>query len=153
MRVKSHPSRASISEQLGINLVSGKEEELFKWFLVCLLYGKPIQQEIAERAYFRLVQEKLLSPEAVLRTGWDKLVRFLDDAHYVRYDFSTAAKLLEVCEQLKERYGTLTQLMAQARTVSELRARLQEFKHVGPLTARIFCRELAPIWYRPGNLS
>ena len=55
MRVKSPPSRASIPEQLGINLASRKEEELFKWFLACLLYGKPIQQEIAERAYTRLV--------------------------------------------------------------------------------------------------
>lgn len=153
MRVKSPPSRASIPEQLGINLVSRKEEELFKWFLACLLYGKPIQQEIAERAYSRLVQEKLLSPAAVLRAGWDKLVRLLDDAHYVRYDFSTAAKLLEVCQQLKERYGTLTELMAQARTASELSAKLQQFKHIGPVTARIFCRELTPIWYRPGELS
>jgi hypothetical protein len=41
----------------------------------------------------------------------------------------------------------MTKLIAQARTASELSARLQEFKHIGPVTARIFTREVAPIWY------
>ncbi|MDI6883145.1 MAG: hypothetical protein QMC93_01560 [Patescibacteria group bacterium] len=40
------------SRDLGINLESGKEEEIFKWFLVCLLFGKPIQQVVAKRTYF-----------------------------------------------------------------------------------------------------
>ena len=31
---------------LGIDLASRKEEELFKWFLACLLFGKPIQTSI-----------------------------------------------------------------------------------------------------------
>src|SRR6516165_1286572 len=40
--------QAVVSKKLGINLSSRKEEESFKWFLACLLFGKPIQQEIAE---------------------------------------------------------------------------------------------------------
>jgi hypothetical protein len=32
---------------------------LFKWFQACLLFGKPIQQEIAERAYAQLVSAGL----------------------------------------------------------------------------------------------
>ena len=39
------------AESLGIHLASRKESELFKWFLASLLYGKPIQREIAEQAY------------------------------------------------------------------------------------------------------
>jgi hypothetical protein len=77
----------------------------------------------------------------------------LDDSHYVRYDFSTATKLLEVSQQLQQGYGTLTHLLAQARTVSELSAKLQEFKHIGPVTARIFCRGLMATRYCPGHLS
>jgi len=56
----------------------------------------------------------------------------------VRYDFSTATKLLDANQELKRRYGTLTELLAQARTAQELSAKLQEFKHIGPVTARIF---------------
>ncbi len=141
-------ARASFARHLGIDLRSKKEEELFKWFLACLLFGKPIQTEIAERAYRRLIAEHLTSPEAILRAGWDKLVILLDEAHYVRYDFSTATKLLDVCRELKQRYHKMTNLLAQARTPAELSLKLQEFKHIGPVTARIFLRGVSPFWYR-----
>ena len=138
----------SSARRLQIDLASKNEEELFKWFLACLLFGKPIQTAIAERAYQELVAAQVTSANAVLRAGWDKLVRLLDRAHYVRYDFSTATKLLEVCQELKRRYGTLTNLLAQARTASDLSRKLQEFKYIGPVTTRIFLRDVGPIWYR-----
>jgi len=140
--------QASYAHRLGINLASRKEEEVFKWFLACLLFGKPIQTEIAEQAYRQLVLARLTSPDAILRAGWDRLVAVLDQAHYVRYDFSTATKLLEVCGELKRRYGTLTKLLAEAASASELSRKLQEFKHIGPMTARIFLRDVRPVWYR-----
>ncbi|HXX24240.1 MAG TPA: DNA methylase [Terriglobia bacterium] len=136
-----------ITEDLGIQLSSKKEEELFKWFLLCLLYGKPVQQQVAERAFLKLAAARILSPDATLRAGWDDLVRLLDEAHYVRFDFSTATKLLCVSKELKERYGSLTNLLAESKTPSELSKRLQEFKHIGPTTARIFLREVRPVWY------
>jgi len=142
----------TVAKKLRIDLSSRKERELFKWFLACLLFGKPIQQEIAERAYAQLVSAGVETPDEVLRAGWDELVRLLDAAHYVRYDFSTATKLLEVCEELKRRYGTLTKLLRDVKTPRELSARLQQFKHVGPVTARIFTQEVAPIWYGFGTL-
>ena len=135
------------AEEAGIHLSSKKEEELFKWFLVCLLFGKPIQRQVAERAFNALAVPRLLSPDAILRAGWDELVRLLDEAHYVRFDFSTATKLLHVCKELKERYSSLTDLLAQSKTPAELSARLQEFKYIGPVTARIFLRDVRPIWY------
>lgn len=136
-----------VAKKLGIDLSSQNERELFKWFLACLLFGKPIQQEIAETAYAQLVSAGLETPDDVLRAGWDELVRLLDAAHYVRFDFSTATKLLEVCEELKRRYGTLTELLTQAKTARDLSAQLQRFKHIGPVTARIFTREVAAVWY------
>jgi endonuclease III len=143
--------RTHIAEDLGIRLSSKGEEELFKWFLLCLLFGKPIQRGVAERAFRALAGARLLSPDVILRAGWDELVRLLDEAHYVRYDFSTATKLLHVCQELKERYGTLTNLLAESGTPRELSARLQEFKYVGPKTAEIFLREVRPIWYSSGG--
>jgi endonuclease III len=143
--------RTHIAEDLGIHLSSKEEEELFKWFLVCLLFGKPIQRQVAERAFQTFVAARLLSPDAILRAGWDELVRRLDEAHYVRYDFSTATKLLHVCRELKERYGSLTNLLAQSKTPRQLSARLQELKYIGPKTAEIFLREVRPLWYPSGR--
>jgi len=142
---------AAVAKRLGIDLSSRKEEEVFKCFLACLLFGKPIQQEIAERAYTRLVSAGLRNPDKVLDAGWDELVRLLDEAHYVRYDFSTATKLLEVCQELKQRYDNMVEMIGHARNPSGLSIRLQEFKHIGPVTARIFTREIAPIWYRASS--
>ena len=139
--------RTRTAEDLGIQLSSKKEDELFKWFLACLLYGKPIQQQVAEQAFRTLAAAQLLSPDAILRAGWDELVRLLDEAHYVRFDFSTATKLLHVSKELKERYGSLTNLLAKSKTPAELSKKLQEFKYIGPTTARIFLREVRPLWY------
>lgn len=137
MYVKTKSNNVT-SKELGIDLKSKKEEELFKWFLACLLFGKPIQQEVAKRAYFEFVKEELLSPEEILEAGWDKLVRILDKGHYVRYDFSTATKLLDIFKELKTKYGSLSEVFRRSKNRKELGARLQEFKGIGPVTARIF---------------
>jgi len=138
--------RKTTAADLGIDLASKKEEELFKWLLACLLFGKPIQTSIAAQAYRTIISAQLCSPDAMLRAGWDELVRLLDEAHYVRYDFSTATKLLEISDELKRRYGNVTNLITQSKTPQELSAKLQEFKNIGPVTARIFLREMRPYW-------
>lgn len=130
------------SKDLGIDLKSRKEEEIFKWFLTCLLFGKPIQQEVAKRTYFEFEKEKILTPEKILKAGWDKLVEILDRGGYVHYDFSTATKLLDICKELKEKYGSLTTLLKKAKNKKDLAKRLQEFKGIGPVTTRIFLRDL-----------
>jgi endonuclease III len=134
------------AQELGIDLASKQEGEYFKWFLACLLFGKPIQQEVAQRTYGEFVKEGLTTPEAILEAGWDRLVEVLDRGHYVRYDFSTATKLLETSRTLKEHYGTLTDLFNQSKTLDELSSRLQKFKGIGPKTAEIFLRDIAPIF-------
>jgi endonuclease III len=137
--------RTIYSKDLGIDLASGKESELFKWFLACLLFGKPIQQEVAKRTYFEFEKEGLITPEKILKAGWGKLVEVLDKGHYVRYDFSTATKLLEICQSLKEKYGTVSALIEKPKNRADLSRRLQEFKGIGPVTARIFMRDLKKI--------
>ena len=133
------------AKELNIDLASGRETEYFKWFLACLLFGKPVQQEVAKRAYLELVKDGIDSPEAILQAGWDKLVEVLDRGHYVRYDFSTATKLLDVAKALKEKYGTLGELLKRSETIEELSSRLQEFKGVGPKTVEIFLRDMGPV--------
>ena len=134
------------AHELGIDLSTKQETEYFKWFLACLLFGKPIQQEVAKRTYVEFVREGLITPESILQAGWDKLVEVLDRGHYVRYDFSTATKLLDVSKTLKEQYGTLTDLMQQSQSIDELSSRLQAFKGIGPKTAEIFLRDITPLF-------
>jgi len=130
------------STELGINLRKKTEAELFKWFLASLLFGRPIQQEVAKSTYFEFKKENLLTSDKILKAGWDKLVKVLDNGHYVRYDFSTATKLLEICKALKREYGNLTKLIKLSKNTSNLSRKLQEFKGIGPTTARIFIRDL-----------
>ncbi|KAK9364895.1 hypothetical protein V1509DRAFT_452290 [Lipomyces kononenkoae] len=137
------------AKELDIDLESGNESEYFKWFLACLLFGKPVQQEVAKRAYEELVQDSITSPEAILTAGWDKLVEILDRGHYVRYDFSTATKLLEVSSTIKERHNTFGALLKQSESLDDLSARLQELKGVGPKTAEIFLRDMKPVLEQP----
>src|SRR5215472_1246602 len=134
------------AQELGINLSSKQETDYFKWFLACLLFGKPIQQEVAKRTYFEFVNEHLVTPDAILKAGWDRLVEVLDRGHYVRYDYSTATKLLDVCRELKEKYHTISNLVQQSQTLDELSARLQEFKGIGPKTTEIFLRDMEPLF-------
>jgi endonuclease III len=134
-------TRAKVySKDLGIDLESGREKEIFKWFLACLLFGKPIQQMVAKRTYFEFVKEGLLSPDKICKAGWDKLVEVLDRGHYVRYDFSTATKLLEICKKLREE-GLLS-IIKSAKSKKELAIELQKIKGIGPVTTRIFLRDL-----------
>jgi endonuclease III len=97
---------------------------------------------VIKRTYFEFQKESLLSPEKILEAGWNKLVEILDRGHYVRYDFSTATKLLEIFKQLKERYGRIKNLLKSAKDKKDLERRLLEFKGIGPVTAKIFLRDL-----------
>ena len=134
------------SSSLGIDLKSKKEEEIFKWFLASILFGKRISTEIASRTYREFKTRGILSAKKILEMGWDGLVKVLDDGGYVRYDFSTATKLLNLMKELKERYGTLCQLHKQAKGPRDLEQRLMEFKGIGPVTTNIFLRELRTVW-------
>lgn len=134
------------SELLGIDLKSRKDSEIFKWFLASLLFGKPIQESVAIKTFKEFEKRKILSADKIIKAGWDKLVEILDAGSYVRYDFSTATKLLEIMKKLKEEYGTLSNLYKKAKNSEDLEKRLQEFKGIGPITANIFLRELRDVW-------
>ncbi len=135
------------SRDLAIDLESKSETELFKWLLASLLFGKPIQSSVAARAYRRLVESDITSLDNLLKTSWDELVADLDLVHYVRYDYSTVTKLLAVARELKTRYGTVTDLMRQSLDAHDLEQRLEAVKGIGPVTAGIFLREAAPVWF------
>ncbi len=132
------------SEEMGIKLT--EPEGRFKWFLASILFGARISEKIAMNTYKTFERYGILSPDKILDAGWDELVRILDEGGYVRYDFSTATKLLEIMKRLKEEYGSVDDIYARASDTEDLERRLKEFKGIGEVTAQVFLRELRGVW-------
>jgi len=51
----------------------------------------------------------------------------------------------DICKKLKKNYGNLTNLIKKAKNKKDLEKKLLEFKGVGPVTVRIFLRDLKSI--------
>ena len=136
------------SESLGINLKDEADEEIFKWFLASILFGAPITETSVVKTYKCFQKYDVLTPKGILETGWDGLVRILDEGGYTRYDFKTADKLLEVMRNLMENYdGSLNLLHSKASDTRDLEKRLKNLgKGIGDVTISIFLRELRDIW-------
>lgn len=142
------------SGSLGIDLEGGASGEVFKWFLASILFGARISEQIVLKAYREFETRGILSPEELLGTGWDGLVGILDAGGYVRYDFKTATKLLEVMGTLTGRYhGDLNELHALAESPKDLERRVRGLgKGIGPATVNIFLRELRGVWEKADPL-
>jgi hypothetical protein len=138
------------SEALSINLSSGNDGEVFKWFLASLLFGAPITESSVIKTYECFEKHDVLTPKKILNRGWDGLVKILDEGGYTRYDFKTADKLLEVMRNLNETYGgSLNLIHVQAFDASDLERRLKALgKGIGDVTVSIFLRELRGVWQK-----
>lgn len=136
------------SSELGINLAANKPAETFKWFLAAKLFGARISSEIAARTFREFERRGVVTPGRILAAGWDSLVAILDAGGYVRYDFSTATKLLAIMEAVTESYGgDLHTLYERSRDSVDLERRLKELgPGIGDVTVNIFLRELRTIW-------
>lgn len=128
-------------EMLGLNLKD--KADWFPWLIASSLFAKPISAAVARAAATRLFKDGVTSPRAITQRGWDRLVDLLDAGGYVRYDFSTATKLLALSRALPG--GRLQRVMANASSLDQIRERLTAIKGVGPKTVEIFLRELRGI--------
>ena len=136
------------SEALDINVSDGTDEEVFKWFLVSILFGAPITESAVIKTYQCFRKHDVVRPEKILAAGWDELVEILDEGSYTRYDFKTADKLLLVMRNLIEEYsGSLNKLHEKAFDARDLERRLKQLgKGIGLVTVSIFLRELRGVW-------
>ncbi|MBA1279094.1 DNA methylase [Stutzerimonas stutzeri] len=141
-------AREISAKDLGIEIEKG-EGELFKWFIASFLFGKRIQQDIAAEAYRVIVDKhKRDTPRKLCNCSRQELVSMLGEGRYVRYDESTAERLLKLCEKLNSVYGgKLGDIREQSKDRKELEKRLAEFEGIGPKTVEIFMREAAKVWY------
>lgn len=133
----------AVPSSIGIDLAKGTDPELHKWLIAVTLFSKPIQRNLAARAAKQFASEGLTTPDAIQKAGFSELVQTLGRGHYVRYDFSMADTLLSQAEQLKAKYGTLSNMVAN-KTPIEIQQELQTLKGIGPLGSKLFVEGVKP---------
>lgn len=120
----------------------GSDDELFNWFLLAYLFGKPIQSTVAINTWKVFVNHQLDTPWSILQASDRELVRKLRAGGYTRYQHVMSRALRTCMEQLVRDYdGSLSYMLSVAEDEDSLAVMLQKFYGVGPKTAEIFMRE------------
>lgn len=122
--------------------VLSSDLDLFRWFLLCYLFGKPIRSETAIATWTECIAEKLDTPWAIAQASERTLVRTLNAGGYTRYQHVTAHGLKICVEQLIRDYeGSLLLMLESSEDDGEFSKRLQKLHGIGPKVAEIFTRE------------
>jgi endonuclease III len=147
MRTKK-PKPIHYASDFGID-VTASDSEMFRWFLLSFLFGKPIQSGVAIRTWELFVARQRDTPWAILEMSHRQLARLLDEGKYTRYDETTARALHTCMGQLVRDYdGSLMLMCESSANEDEFSKRLQELYGVGPKTAEIFMRETSELFAR-----
>jgi endonuclease III len=137
-RAKQPTHRA---DEFGLDVMAG-DTDMFRWFLLCYLFGKPIRSDAAVATWRLLVDKKIDTPWAIAEEPERKLVRILNKGGYTRYQHVTAHGLKVCMERLIRLYeGSLFFMLESSTDEEEFSKRLQELYGVGPKVAEIFMRE------------
>lgn len=146
-RVKK-PKPQHHAEEFGLDVLSG-DDDMFRWFLLSYLFGKPIQSSVAAQTWQIFIDRKIDTPWAIVNLKHRQLVHILDEGKYTRYD-EVMARALQICmKQLIDDYeGSLWLMYESSMDEDEFSKRLQKFYGVGPKTAEIFMRETEELFAR-----
>lgn len=118
------------------------DDDLFRWFLLCFLLGKPIQSNVAVKTWQLCLDNRLDYPWAIDEIKDRKLTALLRKGGYTRYQHVMTHALKTCMQQLIRDYdGSLLLMIELSETEDELSKRLQKLFGVGPKTAEIFMRE------------
>ncbi len=133
--------------EAGIRL-SDKPMPLFQLLVLCMLASKPIGATVAMRAARELFKEGLRTPESVLASDRHTMISAFGRAHYVRYNESSATRLTDIAEQVRDEYsGDLRELARRSRhDVRAATRMLKQFNGIGDTGAGIFLREVQDVW-------
>ncbi len=137
----------SYADEAGIRL-QDKPMPLFQLLTLCMLASKPIDAAIATRAGGELFRIGLRTPAAVLDAKRSDMIDAFGRAHYVRYDESSATRLVDIAAAVRDDYsGDLRRLAERShKDVAAAARRLKQFKGIGDTGADIFLREIQDVW-------
>lgn len=134
--------RIHTAEEFGLDVLSG-DTDMFRWFLLCCLFGKPIRSEAAVATWKLLVKKKLDTPWTIADASERQLTSVLHAGGYTRYEHVTARGLKICMEKLIRDYeGSLLFMLESSLDDTEFSKRLQKLHGVGPKVAEIFMREM-----------
>jgi endonuclease III len=127
--------------EFDLDVLSG-DNDMFRWFLLCYLFGKPIQSGVAVSTWKLFIEKKLDTPWAIVEASDHTLVSVLHQGGYTRYQHVTARGLRLCMDRLIREYeGSLIYMMDSSLDEEEFSKRLQKLYGVGPKIAEIFTRE------------
>jgi hypothetical protein len=139
-----HRVGGRFSKELGIDVDAGIEQ-VERWFLAATLFGTRIPTSVALRTYQALAESGVRTIEDAGRRTWAELVELLDRGGYVRYDYKTASRLLELAGTMSAHHPSGLRMLARLET-ARLEASLDALPGWGPVTVRLFLRELRGVW-------
>jgi endonuclease III len=135
------PRPTHSAEEFDLDILSG-DTDMFRWFLLCLLFGKPIKSEAAVATWQLFIDKGLDTPWAIAQASERELVRVLHRGGYTRYQHVTARGLKVCADQLLRLYdGSLHLMLESSLDEDEFAKRLKELHGVGPKVAEIFMRD------------
>jgi endonuclease III len=124
-----------------LDVMSG-DTDLFRWFLLCYLFGKPIRSESAVTTWKLLIDHKLDTPWAINEATEREIVSTLLAGGYMRYQHVTARGLKQCMEQLIRGYdGSLIIMIDSSENEDIFKKQLQTLYGVGPTIAAIVSQE------------
>lgn len=130
------------SLQLGID-VDRDFHQVERWALAATLFGTRISTTIAQHTYQVLDEAGASTIASAARLPRARLIALLDAGGYARYDFRTADRLHQLATFVHpraiRRWSRKTDTVALARELDSLPG-------WGPVTVRIFLRELRGTW-------
>lgn len=139
--MKNKTEHLHSAEDFNLDVLSG-DDDIFRWFLLCFLFGKPIRSSAAIATWQIFIERKLDTPWAILSATDRELVRVLHNGGYTRYQHVTAKALQKCMSRLIREYeGSLLLMLESSDDESEFTIRLQNLYGVGPKVAEIFTRE------------
>ena len=129
--------------------VTSGDDDMFRWFLLCYLFGKPLQSTVAVATWRLFVAAKLDTPWAIQNASHRMLVGLLYEGRYTRYADSTARGLQQCMSQLVRDYeGSLMLMYEYSENEEQFSKRLQKLFGVGPKVTEIFMREVEELFAR-----
>lgn len=136
------------AEEFDLDVLSG-DTDMFRWFLLCYLFGKPIRSETAVATWRLFIDKKLDTPWAIDQASERQLVSVLHAGGYTRYQHVTARGLKMCMERLIREYeGSIYFIIESSYDIDECSKRLQKLYGVGPKIAEIFMRETEELFAR-----
>lgn len=135
------------ADEAGIRL-GDKPMPLFQLLVLCMLASKPIDAAIAVQAARELFKAGLRTPKAVLAANRQTMISAFGRAHYVRYDESSATRLTDMAQRVRDEYGgDLRQLAERSHhDPAQVKRMLKKFNGIGDTGADIYLREIQDVW-------